>query len=145
MERSKELIKMLGVCFESQKTYGQDASKIESLVKIFDFILTDYDIEDIRQAFMNHLQNKTDFPTPACIMELLKPRGVDISAAAYVQACKYLEAHKESRWTIEEGKFSAIKKAYENLQLESSELKQEWDTLDGEGTRAILDGVKRVN
>ena len=143
-KRLIELARMLGACFESQKTYGQDASKIESLIGIFDLTLADYDIKLIREAFLNHLQNKTDFPTPACIMGILRPNK-EITNSAYINAVKWLETHKDAPFTLEEQKFSKIKKEYEASQVQIADDKQEWETLQGDKAKALLGGVKRLS
>lgn len=143
-ERLIAITKALGTCFQSQKTYGQDPSKIKDLVVVFDYVLSDYSTNDIRQAFMTHLQNEKDFPTPACITSLLKPEETKISTAAYVNACKWLETNKDAPFTLEEQKFSKIKKEYEASQVQDVKPKQDWEALEGSENKALLASVKRM-
>lgn len=123
-ERLKDLTKVLGACFESQKTYGQDASKIEKLVKVFDLILEDYDIKVIRDAFVQHLKQAIDFPTPADIINIIDP-PVLLDKPTYIAAKGWLAKNKDAPFTLQERDYSNYVKQYEAETM--SQQKQESD------------------
>jgi len=116
MEHSKKILEMLNACFVSQKTYGQNPDRIGELVKTFNFILSDYDIDEIRKAFIQHLKYEADFPTPADIIKILDADKV-LDKSLYIKATKWLESNKNCPYTTQEHEYREYVKKYENKMM----------------------------
>jgi len=101
MERSKEILRLLGGCFNAQKTYGQDPSKIKGITKVFEAILSEYPLKSITAAFMTHLKQSVDFPTPADIVSILDPKE-SLDKPTYIQAKKWLAENKDAVFSLKE-------------------------------------------
>jgi hypothetical protein len=57
-----------------QKTYGKNQAEIETLADGFCWILTDYDIDEIRAAMRDYILTKSDIPAPADILSIIKEK-----------------------------------------------------------------------
>ena len=66
---------MLFQCFQSLKLYGREPEALEALVSMFQMVLHDYTMDQIRQAFALHLKRSNEMPTPADIANIIERGG----------------------------------------------------------------------
>lgn len=59
---------MLIQCFDVLNTYGKPPEAIENIIMMFQSALANENPEDIKKAFVGHIQNNTVMPTPADIL-----------------------------------------------------------------------------
>lgn len=52
--------------------YGKEPEQLENIDKIFQMVLGDYKIEAIEKAFINYLKEKSEMPTPADIIKIIR-------------------------------------------------------------------------
>lgn len=71
-ERAKELTIILDQCFDVLKTYGKPPEALANMHRAFMFALDDYDPEQIRRGFVDHLRKSKEIPTPADIIEKIE-------------------------------------------------------------------------
>lgn len=71
-EGQKALTSMLAQCFDVFPNYGKGPSAAASIVPLFHLALSDFDIDEIRQAFKFHLVNNKQFPVPADIAHIIR-------------------------------------------------------------------------
>ena len=102
---------MLFLCFQSLKLYGKEPEALEALVNIFQMVLHDYTMDQIRQAFTLHLKRSNEMPTPADIANIIE-RGnkPPFERAVYVNLSrKPSEARTSDEW--------AYMREYENYAI----------------------------
>jgi len=66
-----ELASMLFHCFESCKVYGKEPEQLKSVNSMFQMVLADFTIEQIRQAFRFYLKHYSEMPAPADIAQII--------------------------------------------------------------------------
>lgn len=80
---------LITICFDSLKTYGKTFEQLDSIVKLFEFALSSYEMERIEKAFLRHVERSADMPTPSDIIKLLdpskNPRKLDSSVFAEIK------------------------------------------------------------
>lgn len=67
-----KLTDILGFCFDTLKTYGKEPEQLASANRMFQFVLADYPIEKISEAFKYYFSTNSEMPTPADIVSLIK-------------------------------------------------------------------------
>lgn len=95
-----ELSNFLFQCFESLKVYGKEPEQMKSVNSMFQLVLSDYNIEDIRRAFAYYLKHNTDLPAPADIVNIIE-RGdkPPLDKTVYVSISKKLaENRTKDEW-----------------------------------------------
>lgn len=55
-----------------QKQYGKTAEELETLVEGFAYLLAEYGLYDIREAFMRYIKTEPDIPAPSDIIKIIK-------------------------------------------------------------------------
>lgn len=63
---------LLEQVYASQKTYGDKAEMMEYRDAMFQEILKDYALFEVRKAFIEHVRKSPDLPTPSDIVKLIE-------------------------------------------------------------------------
>lgn len=144
-DRQEEILRLLGGCFNTQKTYGQDPKNIKGIAKVFIRILENYPLEAITKAFMWHLRSAVDFPTPADIVHIIDPKPI-FDKPTYIAHKKWLENNKDAVWSLKERDAQAYCKAYEDSVMEEATGKTEWLGVE-ESSELMkkLNHIKKIN
>ena len=96
-QAKQELATMLFQCFQSLKLYGREPEALEALVSMFQMVLHDYNMDQIRQAFALHLKRSNEMPTPADIAGIIDRGGKPpLERAVYVAIGKRDAARRTS-------------------------------------------------
>ena len=66
---------MLFQCFQGLKLYGKEPEALEALVGMFQLVLHDYPMDQIRRAFALHLKRSNEMPAPADIANIIERGG----------------------------------------------------------------------
>ena len=92
---------MLFQCFQSLKLYGREPEALEALVSMFQMVLRDFTIDQIRQAFTLHLKRSNEMPAPADIASIIERGGKPpFERAVYVSLSrKAAEQRTSDEWT----------------------------------------------
>ncbi len=87
---------ILGFCFSTLKTYGKEPEQMDAANKMFQFILADYPIDKISEAFKYYFSTNSEMPTPADIVGIIK-RGKKppLDKSVYIALSKK-EEHQRS-------------------------------------------------
>lgn len=64
---------MLYQCFQSLRLYGKEPEALEGTVAMFQLVLADYSIDEIRRGFTEYLKRNSDMPAPADIVNIIDP------------------------------------------------------------------------
>ncbi len=67
----EKLLDILGFCFNTLKTYGKEPEQLVAANRMFQFVLEDYPIEKITEAFKYYFKISTEMPTPADIVSII--------------------------------------------------------------------------
>lgn len=71
--RSKaDLVILLRQVCALQKAYGKTAEELEILVEGFAWLLAEFNMYEIKDAFKKYILNHNDIPTPHDILEIIK-------------------------------------------------------------------------
>lgn len=70
-----QIAEMVTQCFNGLNTYGKDAGQVGDAVKLFLFVLADYQPDEIFRAFRIFLEKNSRMPTPADIVSIIKRGG----------------------------------------------------------------------
>jgi hypothetical protein len=62
----------LALFFDGLKVYGKDPDSLENATKLFHFVLADYPVDKIIDAFSYYLKHNTEFPAPADIANIIE-------------------------------------------------------------------------
>lgn len=83
--------------FDTLKVYGKTPDQMESVTKMFRFVLADYTYEQIRGALAYYAKHYTEMPTPADIATIIE-RGdkPPFDKAVYVAINKTDPCHRTS-------------------------------------------------
>lgn len=80
---------MLFQCFQSLKLYGKEPEAFESVVAMFNLVLSDYPFKEIEKAFAFYLKHNNELPTPADIANIIERGGKPaFDKSVYVSICK---------------------------------------------------------
>lgn len=71
----RELTNILAQCYDALKVYGKEPEQLNNLNKMFHFVLSDYPIDKIKEAFRYYLKNYTEMPAPADIARIIDRGG----------------------------------------------------------------------
>ena len=136
-DRPATIRRMLAFCFDAQNTYGQNPDKIFDITASFEFILKDYPLPVIEAAFTKHLRTAKDFPTPACIVEIIEGKKEGkLCGIRYNNLCKQTQDMGWDSMTDDEVVF---KKAYEAQQLDYAKQERLPEAIAYERTGHISD------
>lgn len=82
----KQLAKLINQLFKILNIYGKKPEDIADIVAGFCFVLSDYDIESVTDAFKMHLRKSSVMPTPADIVAIIEPPVAPVrwSATAFI-------------------------------------------------------------
>lgn len=88
---------MIAQTFDATRQYGKTADQIKNTVKIFALVLQNYQIDQIRAAFVAYLQNHPEMPTPSDILGYIR-RGNrrPYDRALYVALC---QKRQQTAWS----------------------------------------------
>lgn len=67
-----KLLDILGFCFSTLKTYGKEPEQLASANRMFQFVLADYPIDKISEAFKYYFSTNAEMPTPSDIVGIIK-------------------------------------------------------------------------
>lgn len=67
-----KLVSILGYCFNTLKVYGREPEQMEAAAKMFSFVLAEYPIEKISEAFRFYFKHNKEMPTPADIVNIIE-------------------------------------------------------------------------
>jgi hypothetical protein len=62
-------------CFQGLNVYGKDAEAMESVVYLFNMVLSDYTWPEIETAFRYYWKNFKGLPEPADIANIIERKG----------------------------------------------------------------------
>lgn len=71
----QNLTNLILQCFNALKTYGKEPEQLGDLNAMFQMVLEDYSIEQIKGAFKAHISRSQEIPTPSDIVTLIKRGG----------------------------------------------------------------------
>jgi hypothetical protein len=71
----KELTNFLFQCFDALKVYGKDPEQLQNLNSVFQMVLADYTLDQVRKAFSFYLKHNSDLPAPADIVNIIERNG----------------------------------------------------------------------
>lgn len=110
-EARLELSTFLFQCFDSLKLYGKEPEQMAATNSMFQLVLADYTIEQVRQAFAFYLRYNSEMPAPADIANIIERGGKPpFERSVYIAIGK---KHPEDR-TSEEWHY---KKDYERFMI----------------------------
>lgn len=75
-------------CYDALNTYGKTPDQLENYTKVFILAMGEYAYEDIRAAFIRHIQTSTNLPMPADIINIINPPKPKLSTAMYIKIMK---------------------------------------------------------
>lgn len=80
---------MLFQCFAALKVYGKQPEELAAVNAMFQLVLSDYAMADIRKAFGVYLRRHNDLPAPADIVQIIERDGKPpLDRAVYVAVSK---------------------------------------------------------
>ena len=86
---------MLFQCFAALKVYGKQPEELAAVNAMFQLVLSDYAMADIRKAFGIYLRRHNDLPAPADIVQIIERDGrPPLDRAVYIAISK---KHPEDR------------------------------------------------
>lgn len=96
-DAKRTLTNLLSQCYDAQKVYGKEPEQLENLNKMFHFVLADYPIEKIQQAFKYYLKHNAEMPAAADIAQIIE-RGnkPPFDRAVYTAISKKHAADRDS-------------------------------------------------
>lgn len=63
---------MVFQCFQALKLYGREPEQLEAVNGMFQLVLAEYHLSDIRRAFAYYLSVSSEMPTPADICNIIR-------------------------------------------------------------------------
>jgi len=66
---------MLFQCFAALKVYGKQPEELAAVNAMFQLVLSDYPMADIRKAFAVYLKRHNDLPAPADVVQIIERDG----------------------------------------------------------------------
>jgi len=90
LESQNQLTTLLAQCFLMQKGYGEKAEDALTRDAGFQWILGDYDIEQVKAAFLKYVKTHSDMPAPADIINIINPPPPKIDWPLYIELKKRL-------------------------------------------------------
>ena len=70
-EEKKKLTVLITSTYQALKTYGKTPEELEALIMFMQMTLIDKPYKDIRAAFMSHIRESPEVPTPSDILKRL--------------------------------------------------------------------------
>lgn len=91
---------MLFQCFAALKVYGKQPEEMAAVNAMFQLVLSDYPMADIRNAFATYLKRHNDLPAPADIVQIIHRDGKPpLERPVYIAISKKEpEARTQSDW-----------------------------------------------
>lgn len=89
------LTEVIEMAYNGLKVYGKEPEQLSDARKLFGFVLADYNIQQVREAFAYYFKHYSEFPAPADIANIIE-RGnkPPFDKAVYVNISK---KHPEDR------------------------------------------------
>ena len=80
-----QMAEILTQCFQALNLYGKEPEQLAAAIPLFQMVLGDYPIGQIKSAFITWLRTNDTFPAPANIVSLIRRGGKPpLSEAVYV-------------------------------------------------------------
>lgn len=89
-EGQNQLTMLLAQCFLMQKGYGEKAEDAATRDAGFQWLLADYTIGQIKDAFKKYVSTHADMPAPADIINIINPPPPKIDWPLYIEIKKRL-------------------------------------------------------
>ena len=84
-----QMAEILTQCFQALNLYGKEPEQLAAAIPLFQMVLSEYSIDQIRPAFVKWLQTNGAFPAPADIVSLIERGGKPpLDRAVYVAISK---------------------------------------------------------
>lgn len=116
-----QLLTFVKGCFDTLDVYGKTANQLETISDMFILTLQEYNIEQIKDAFIKYMKINSKMPTPADISNIINPPVVE-----WKPDWTYYNSLKERRNKGDLGKytpeFTYMKKCEEWAQNNSKEV-----------------------
>ena len=68
----KRLTEVIEMAYNGLKVYGKEPEQLGDARKLFQFVLADFNITQIREAFSYYFKNYSEFPAPADIANIIQ-------------------------------------------------------------------------
>jgi hypothetical protein len=62
---------MVSQCFDSLNIYGKEPEQLENMILMFTHAFQEYEIHEIKRAFVDWVKTNAEMPTPAGIIEII--------------------------------------------------------------------------
>jgi hypothetical protein len=96
-EAKKQLAVALSMFYDTLKIYGKTPDQMESVTRMFNFVLADYSYEQIQTALAYYAKHNNEMPAPADIATIIERGGKPpFDKAVYVAISKTDPAHRTS-------------------------------------------------
>lgn len=105
-----QLTDMLAQCYSLLKKYGEKAEQTELRDQGFQWLLGQYPISQIKEAFKKFMLTAREIPVPADILAILDPTTQPLSEAVYIRISR--KAPEDRDWQDYE-----YMRAYENREM----------------------------
>lgn len=63
---------MVRQCFDSLNIYGKEPEQVENMILMFVHALQEYELPEIKRAFVDWVKGHAEMPTPAGIIEIIQ-------------------------------------------------------------------------
>lgn len=91
------LNEVLLMAFDALATYGKEPEQLDSVKKLMQFVLADFTIQQIREAFAYYFKNNNGFPEPADIAQIIiRGNKPPFDKAVYVNICRKPPENRDS-------------------------------------------------
>jgi len=89
LDGQNQMAEILTQCFQALNLYGKEPEQLAAAIPLFQMVLSDYSIDQIRAAFIRWLKTNSTFPAPADIANLIERNGKPpLDRAVYVSISK---------------------------------------------------------
>ena len=68
-----KIAEVLALLFDGQKQFGKNSEQLESMIKLFRWVMKDYPIEKIMFGLAEYVRRNSDIPTPSDIIKIIDP------------------------------------------------------------------------
>jgi hypothetical protein len=96
-EAKKQLAVALSMFFDTLKIYGKTPDQMESVTRMFNFVLADYSYDQIQKALAYYAKNYNEMPAPSDIATIIERGGKPpFDKSVYVALSKTQPEHRTS-------------------------------------------------
>jgi len=94
-EEKKKLTVLITTTYQALRTYGKTPEELEALIMFMQMTLADKSYEDIRAAFMQHIKESPEVPTPSDILKRIPapPTANGLTEAQYKRLIELRQKH----------------------------------------------------